>query len=157
MANDNKTHLTAEGLVKLQEELHTLRTVRRQEIADRLNEAIKLGDLSENAEYESAKDEQAFIQGRIAELEHMLKTAELIDKPTDTTSVRLGSTVVLLDMETGEEETYSLVGTIEADPFNNSISNDSPVGKAIMGQRVNTIVVVNTPVGELQYKIISLT
>ena len=155
MAN-KETILTAEGLRKLEDELNTLRTVRRQEVAERLKVAISYGDISENSEYDDAKSEQAFIEGRILELEQMINTATIIDDTANKKKgiVSLGSTVVVKDLETGDEDEYTIVGTTEADPFENRISNESPVGAAILGQKVNTVVQVNTPVGELSYKII---
>ncbi|MBR5172132.1 MAG: transcription elongation factor GreA [Phascolarctobacterium sp.] len=153
-----ETILTAEGLIKLEEELNNLRTVRRQEVAERLKVAISYGDISENSEYDDAKSEQAFIEGRILELEQMINTATIIDDTANKKKgvVGLGSVVVVKDMETGEEEVYTIVGTTEADPFENRISNESPVGAAILGQKVNTVVQVNTPVGELAYKIVKV-
>ena len=158
MAN-KETILTAEGLRKLEDELNTLRTVRRQEVAERLKVAISYGDISENSEYDDAKSEQAFIEGRILELEQMINTATIIDDTANKTKgiVSLGSTVVVKDLETGDEDEYTIVGTTEADPFENRISNESPVGAAILGQKVNTVVQVNTPVGELSYKIIKIS
>ena len=153
-----ETILTAEGLIKLEDELNNLRTVRRQEVAERLKVAISYGDISENSEYDDAKSEQAFIEGRILELEQMINTATIIDDTANKKkgAVSLGSVVVVKDMETGEEEVYTIVGTTEADPFENRISNESPVGAAILGQKVNTVVQVNTPVGELAYKIVKV-
>ncbi|MBR5796598.1 MAG: transcription elongation factor GreA [Phascolarctobacterium sp.] len=153
-----ETILTAEGLIKLEDELNNLRTVRRQEVAERLKVAISYGDISENSEYDDAKSEQAFIEGRILELEQMINTATIIDDTANKKKgvVGLGSVVVVKDMETGEEEVYTIVGTTEADPFENRISNESPVGAAILGQKVNTVVQVNTPVGELAYKIVKV-
>ena len=153
-----ETILTAEGLIKLEEELNNLHTVRRQEVAERLKVAISYGDISENSEYDDAKSEQAFIEGRILELEQMINTATIIDDTANKKKgvVGLGSVVVVKDMETGEEEVYTIVGTTEADPFENRISNESPVGAAILGQKVNTVVQVNTPVGELAYKIVKV-
>ena len=150
--------MTAEGLIKLEDELNNLRTVRRQEVAERLKVAISYGDISENSEYDDAKSEQAFIEGRILELEQMINTATIIDDTANKKKgvVSLGSVVVVKDMETGEEEVYTIVGTTEADPFENRISNESPVGAAILGQKVNTVVQVNTPVGELAYKIVKV-
>ena len=154
-----ETILTAEGLIKLEDELNNLRTVRRQEVAERLKVAISYGDISENSEYDDAKSEQAFIEGRILELEQMINTATIIDDTANKKKgvVGLGSVVVVKDMETGEEEVYTIVGTTEADPFENRISNESPVGAAILGQKVNTVVQVNTPVGELSYKIVKVS
>ena len=153
-----ETILTAEGLIKLEDELNNLRTVRRQEVAERLKVAISYGDISENSEYDDAKSEQAFIEGRILELEQMINTATIIDDTANKKKgvVSLGSVVVVKDMETGEEEVYTIVGTTEADPFENRISNESPVGAAILGQKVNSVVQVNTPVGELAYKIVKV-
>ena len=153
-----ETILTAEGLIKLEDELNNLRTVRRQEVAERLKVAISYGDISENSEYDDAKSEQAFIEGRILELEQMINTATIIDDTANKKKgvVSLGSVVVVKDMETGEEEVYTIVGTTEADPFENRISNESPVVAAILGQKVNTVVQVNTPVGELAYKIVKV-
>ncbi len=157
MAN-KETILTAEGLKKLENELENLRSVRRHEVAERLKLAISYGDISENSEYDDAKSEQAFIEGRILELEQMINTATIIDGKASKKKnvVYLGSTVVVKDMETNEEETYTIVGTTEADPFKNKISNESPVGAAILGRKVNTVVQVNTPVGELSYKILKV-
>ena len=151
-----ETILTAEGLKKLEDELDNLRSVRRQEVAERLKVAISYGDISENSEYDDAKSEQAFIEGRILELEQMINTATVIDNTTNKKKgiVALGSTVIVKDLETGDEDTYTIVGTTEADPFKNRISNESPVGAAILGKAVNTIVEVNTPAGALSYKIL---
>ena len=153
-----ETILTADGLRRLEEELDNLRTVRRQEVAERLKVAISYGDISENSEYDDAKSEQAFIEGRILELEQMIKTAIIIDDAAGRNAdvVSLGSTVLLKDMETEEEESYTIVGTTEADPFENRISNESPVGVAILGQKVGAVVIANTPAGELSYKIMEI-
>ena len=143
-----ETILTAEGLRKLEDELENLRSVKRQEVAERIKVAISYGDISENSEYDDAKNEQAFIEGRIIELEQMISTATLIDETAKKKkgTVILGSTVIVKDMEFGDEETYTVVGTTEADPSQNRISNESPVGAAILGQKVNTVVQVHTPV-----------
>ena len=144
-----ETILTAEGLRKLEDELENLRSVKRQEVAERIKVAISYGDISENSEYDDAKNEQAFIEGRIIELEQMISTATLIDETAKKKkgTVILGSTVIVKDMEFGDEETY---------PSQNRISNESPVGAAILGQKVNTVVQVHTPVGELSYKIVKI-
>lgn len=153
-----ETILTAEGLRKLEDELENLRSVKRQEVAERIKVAISYGDISENSEYDDAKNEQAFIEGRIIELEQMISTATLIDETAKKKkgTVILGSTVIIKDMEFGDEETYTVVGTAEADPSQNRISNESPVGAAILGQKVNTVVQVHTPVGKLSYKIVKI-
>ncbi len=150
-----ETILTADGLRKLQEELAERKGAIREEIVERLKEARAQGDLSENSEYDQAKEDQGKNEGRIIELEYMIKNATIIDNAASKEAgiVSLGSTVLLKDVETGEEETYSIVGTTEADPFENRISNESPVGAAILGKKVGDTVIVNTPVGELSYKI----
>ncbi len=150
-----ETILTADGLKKLQEELAERKGAIREEIVERLKEARAQGDLSENSEYDQAKEDQGKNEGRIIELEYMIKNATIIDNAASKEAgiVSLGSTVLLKDVETGEEETYSIVGTTEADPFENRISNESPVGAAILGKKVGDTVIVNTPVGELSYKI----
>ena len=151
-----ETILTAEGLRKLEDELENLRSVKRQEVAERIKVAISYGDISENSEYDDAKNEQAFIEGRIIELEQMISTATLID---ETAKKKKGTVIlgfIVKDMEFGDEETYTVVGTTEADPSQNRISNESPVGAAILGQKVNTVVQVHTPVGELSYKIVKI-
>ena len=153
-----ETILTAEGLVKLEEELNNLRTVRRQEVAERLKVAISYGDISENSEYDDAKSEQAFIEGRILELEQMINTAIIIDDTANKKKgvVSLGSTVIVRDMETGDEEEYTIVGTTEADPFENRISNESPVGMALLGHKEGDSVSIDTPDGEAIFKVLKI-
>lgn len=155
----NETLVTQEGLQKLKEELNRLKTEGRIKVSKRLEEAIALGDISENSEYDAAKNEQAFIEGHILELENKIRTAKIIEESSGNSSkVRLGSKVTLEDVETGEKFVYSVVGTSEADPFNNRISNESPVGKAILGQPISkenpAVVTVKAPAGELKYKIL---
>lgn len=150
-----KVMLTQEGLEKLKQELEFLSNEKRAEILARLAEARAQGDLSENAEYEQAREDQAKNEGRILELKAEIENAQIIEK-AEGGIVGIGSTVVLLDTEFGEEETYSIVGTTEADPFNNKISNESPVGAAIIGHAVGEDVTVVTPGGDLVYKIISI-
>ncbi|MDY4920753.1 MAG: transcription elongation factor GreA [Phascolarctobacterium sp.] len=153
-----ETQITAEGLEKLKEELAQRKGPIREEIVERLKEARAQGDLSENSEYDQAKEDQGKNEGRILELEMMIKTAVIIDTTGSSKEgvVCLGCTVVLKDMETAEEETYTVVGTTEADPFNNRISNESPVGAAILGKKVHDICVANTPAGELSYEIMEV-
>jgi transcription elongation factor GreA len=149
--------LTVEGLKKLEEELEHLKTVKRREVAERIKQAISFGDISENSEYEDAKNEQAFIEGSILTLEKMLRNAKIIDDENlDTGVVSLGSTVLLKDLENGDEFTYSIVGSVEANPGANKISNESPVGKAILGQSKGQIVEVNVPAGQLKYQILDI-
>ena len=155
----NETLITQEGLQKLKDELNELKSVRRINVSQRIKEAIALGDLSENSEYDDAKNEQAFIEGRIAELEGKIRTAKIIQETEDgAAKVRIGSHVILEDVETGDRFDYTVVGTAEADPFNNRISNESPVGKAILGQNINpsnpAVVTAKAPAGELQYRIL---
>ena len=132
---DKVTILTVAGLNKLEDELENLRSVKRQEVAERIKVAISYGDISENSEYDDAKNEQAFVEGRIIELEKMIRTAKIIDDAAISRDVvTLGSKVIVEDMEFNEKETYVVVGTTEADPSENRISNESPVGAAIFGQ-----------------------
>ena len=133
---DKRVLLTADGLKKLQEKLDFLKGERRQEVAARLKAAIALGDLSENSEYDDAKNEQAFLEGEILELEESIRNSKIIEASADSNTVSLGAQVVLKDIEFDEVDTYMLVGATEADPDNGKISNESPVGLAIMGQPV---------------------
>ena len=153
-----ETQITAEGLKRLEEELAQRKGAIREEIVERLKEARAQGDLSENSEYDQAKEDQGKNESRIVELELMIKTAVIIDTSSSGKEgiVSLGCTVILKDVETGEEETYTVVGTTEADPFNNKISNESPVGTAILGKKVHDVVVANTPAGELSYEILEV-
>lgn len=155
---ERTTFLTREGMQKLETELEYLRTVRRQEVAQRLHEAMEGGDIQENAEYEDARNERAFVEGRILTLEAMLKDTVLIEGNGPRDHVGLGSyvTVVEVDGEEGEPETYFLVGVAEADPTVGRISNESPLGRVLMGRRVNDLVTVNAPDGLLQFKIVSV-
>ena len=155
----NETLITQEGLQKLKDELNELKSVRRIKVSKRIQEAIALGDLSENSEYDDAKNEQAMVEGHIAELENKIRTAKIIDESeVNSEKVHLGSHVVLEDVETGDRFDYTVVGTAEADPFNNRISNASPVGAAILGQVISAsspvIVTVKAPAGDLQYRIL---
>lgn len=148
--------LTREGLEKIKNELQYLKTVRRKEIAERIKSTRKYGDISENSEYDDAKNEQAFVEGRIKDLEQILRNVKLIEENNDSediNTVRLGATVKLEDMESGESFTYTLVGSAEADPSENRISNESPVGQAIIGKKEGDVVEVEVPVGKIAYKI----
>ena len=136
---DKRVLLTADGLKKLQEKLDFLKGERRQEVAARLKAAIALGDLSENSEYDDAKNEQAFLEGEILELEESIRNSKIIEASADSNTVSLGAQVVLKDIEFDEVDTYMLVGATEADPDNGKISNESPVGLAIMGQPVRVL------------------
>jgi transcription elongation factor GreA len=154
---EKETILTVAGLKKLEDELEQYKTVKRREVAGRIKQAIEFGDISENSEYEDAKNEQAFIEGRILTLEKMLRNAKIIDDENiGTEEVFVGSTVILKDLEYEDEVEYTIVGSIEADPDKNRISNESPVGKAILGQRKGSVVEVTVPAGVLKYQIIDI-
>ncbi|HEY8344601.1 MAG TPA: transcription elongation factor GreA [Bacillota bacterium] len=154
MANEKETVLTLEGLAKLEKELEYLKTVRRREVAERIKQAIEFGDISENSEYEDAKNEQGFIEGRILSLEKMLRNAKVIDdEEVQTDKVSLGSKVFITDLETNEKLVYTIVGSAEADPSAQRISNESPVGKALLGKGIKEVVEINVPVGILRYRI----
>lgn len=149
--------LTKEGLEKYQEELETLRNVKRKEISEKIKVALSFGDLSENSEYDEAKNEQAKIEARIADLEVMLKNVKLITEEEMTgDKVHVGSTVKILDLEFNEEETFQLVGSAEADPRNGKISDDSPIGRAIIGHVAGETVDAETPGGLIQIKIVEI-
>jgi len=149
--------LTYEGLKKLEEELEHLRGVKRKEVAERIKQALSFGDISENSEYDEAKNEQAYIEGRIAQIETMLKNAKVIDEDeVSTEMVGLGSKVNLLDMEYNEKLEYSIVGSTEADPAKHKISNESPVGKALLGKKKGDVVEVAVPDGVIKFKILKI-
>lgn len=145
--------LSPEGLAKLQEELDYLRNTKRKEVAERLKEARSHGDLSENSEYDDARNEQAFVEGRIATLENTLRNAKVIEDAGHSEEVRLGSHVELLDLEYGDTLEYSIVGSVEADPSQHKISNQSPVGQAILGKKKGEVVEVEAPAGVIRYEI----
>ena len=157
--SEEETILTAEGLQKLEDELDNLRSVKRQEVSERLKVAISYGDISENSEYDDAKNEQAFVEGRILVLEKMIRNAKVIKNSAISKDiVSLGCKVRIKEVESKEEEEYTVVGTTEADPMAEPprISNESPVGKAIIGQKVGKKVLVKTPAGEFAYKIMEI-
>lgn len=151
--------LSPEGLAQLQKELEYLRTEKRKEVAERLKEARALGDLSENSEYDDARNEQAFVEGRIITLENTLRNARIIEEGASGAAsgeVRLGSTVKLKDLEYGDILEYTIVGSVEADPSKAKISNESPVGRAILGKSKGAVVEVEAPVGKIQYEIVEV-
>ncbi|RXZ79313.1 transcription elongation factor GreA [Paenibacillaceae bacterium] len=155
--NDKEIILTQDGLKKLEEELENLKSVKRREVAERIKIAIGYGDISENSEYEDAKNEQAFIEGRIITLEKMLRNARIINNDEiDTNTVSIGSKVTVEDIEFKDTVEYKIVGTAESDPLQNKISNESPVGRAILGKKKGTVVEVNVPAGIIQYKIVDI-
>jgi len=140
--------ITPEGLEKLKEEIDHLTTVKRREVAERIKEAREFGDISENAEYDDAKNEQALLEQRIAQLEERLRRATVIDeKDLDTSVVQVGSIVHVKDQKTGDSQKFQLVGSAEADPLEHKLSNESPIGKALVGRKRNEIVTVEVPRG----------
>lgn len=153
---EKQSFLTPEGLAKVLAELEHLRTVRRPAVAERIHQAKELGNTGENAEYDDAKNEQAFVEGRILKLEQMLKNVTIIREGTSPSeSVKIGSKVKVVSPE-GEEEEYVIVGSAEASPRNGKISNESPVGQALLGRRPGEEVQVLVPAGVLRYKIIDI-
>ena len=153
---DKSVMLTADGVKKLQEKLAYLKGVRRKEVAERLKAAIALGDLSENSEYDDAKNEQAFLEGEILELEESIRNARIIEASSDSNTVSLGCQVVLKDIEFDEIDTYMIVGSTEADPDNGKISNESPVGSALIGKTVGDEIDVESAVGSSHYKVVKV-
>jgi transcription elongation factor GreA len=157
MSVEKEVFLTREGLQKLEEELEYLKAHKRREVADRIKEAIGYGDLSENSEYEEAKNDQAFIEGRIITLEKMLRNARVISQEDmDQGVVSVGTTVKLKDLEFGDAVEYTIVGSAESDPANNKISNESPVGQALLGKTKGAIVEVSVPAGMIQFEILDI-
>ena len=149
--------LTAQGYKELEERLEYLKTVRRHEVSEKIKIAREFGDISENAEYDSAKDEQAMVEGEILEIENKLHVAKIIDEDSASGQVvRLGSTVTFLNVSNDSRMTYQIVGTTEADPLNARISNESPVGAALMGRKVGDTVTVQAPNGEYKLKILKI-
>ncbi len=156
LANEVRAAIT-ESLDKKQKELEELKTVKRKEVVERIKIARSFGDLSENSEYDSAKEEQAFVEGRIAAIEKMLRNAVIIeDDKENKDTVTLGKSVTFIELPDGEEETYTIVGSAESDPFEGKISNDSPIAKSLLGKKVGEEVTVQTPGGEINVKIIAV-
>lgn len=154
---DEEVLLTRSGLEKMEKELFFLKSVKRKEIAARIKDAITYGDISDNSEYEDAKNEQAFVEGRIITLEKILRRARILEKGDSNNFVTVGSTVRLKDVEMDRECTYTIVGTAEADPGDSKISNESPVGKAILGLSTGDEVEVKVPAGSLKYRILEIS
>ena len=155
---EKKNILTREGLKRYEDELHELKVVRRKEVAQKIKEAREQGDLSENAEYDAAKDEQRDIEARIEELEKILKNVEVVDEEDVTADrVMIGSSVRIYDVEFDEELSYKIVGSTEANSIKGKISNESPVGKALMGAVVGENVTVHTPAGESVFRVLEIT
>ena len=152
-----KNILTYEGLKKYEEELQDLKVVKRREVAEKIKEAREQGDLSENAEYDAAKDEQRDIEARIEELEKILKNAEVVDEDeVDLEVINIGCRVKILDVEYNDELEYKIVGSTEANSLKGKISNESPVGKALIGKKVGDVITVETQAGAFQYKVLEI-
>lgn len=155
--SNNTTFLTQDGIRKLEEKLEYLKSVRRQEVAARIKSAIALGDLSENSEYEDAKNEQAFLEGEILSTENILRSAEVVeDAPASSDTVTMGSTVKVKDLSADRETSYTIVGSDEADPFSGKISNASPIGAALIGHAQGDTVDFNAPNGNRKLRILDV-
>src|SRR5699024_12802833 len=153
MVEEKSYYMTEEGQEKVEEELHELKTVKRKEVVERIKIARDFGDLSENSEYDAAKEEQDFVETRIANLEKMIRNAVIIENDQeDANIVSLGNTVTFVELPDGDEETYTIVGSAESDPFEGKISNDSPMAQGLLGNEVGMEVVVPTPAGEMKVK-----
>ena len=149
--------LTAEGLAKLETELEYLKTEKRKEVAEKIKQARSFGDLSENSEYDEAKNEQGHVEVRIVQIENMLKNAKLIDESEiDANVVSLGTTVKILDVEFNEEVVYTIVGSAEADPVASKISDESPVGQGLLGKKVGDTAKIETPAGAMKFKVLEI-
>ncbi|AOZ89907.1 transcription elongation factor GreA [Bacillus safensis] len=157
MAQEKVFPMTEEGKRKLEEELEYLKTVKRKEVVERIKIARSFGDLSENSEYDSAKEEQAFVEGRITTLDNMIRNAKIIEDEGNSNVVSLGKTVTFVELPDGEEESYTIVGSAEADPFEGKISNDSPIAKSLLGKQVDDKVTVQTPGGEMFVQIVKIS
>lgn len=149
--------VTDEGLKKLEAELEELKSVKRKEIADKIKVALSFGDLSENSEYDEAKNEQAIVEARIATLEQMLKNVKILDAADlSTDTIHVGSKMKLKDIEFDEEIEYQIVGSTESDPFDGKISDESPVGQALLGHKVGDIIDVETPSGVIKFEVLEI-
>lgn len=156
MRKQSKVYLTPEGEEALRKELHELVNVKRPALAERLRKAIAQGDLSENADYKAAKEEQSFLEGRIQKIESMLRRAEIIAETKSSDEVSLGSHVTVVEEGTDRPETFRIVGTAEADPIDGKVSHKSPMGKALLGRQVGDVVTVEAPSGVIAFRIIEI-
>ncbi|MFC0522517.1 transcription elongation factor GreA [Pontibacillus salicampi] len=157
MSEEKNYYMTEEGKQKLEDELHYLKTEKRQEVVERIKIARGFGDLSENSEYDAAKDEQAFVESRISHVENMIRNAVIIENDTgNSNEVQLGKSVTFQELPEGDEETYTIVGSAEADPFEGKISNESPMAKSLIGHEIGEQVTVATPGGDIEVKIIKV-
>jgi transcription elongation factor GreA len=155
--SDKEVFLTREGLKKLEDEMDYLKGTKRREMAERIKIAVSYGDLSENAEYDAAKDEQAFVESRIVQLEKMMRNVRIIEPGTvDKSVVTIGSTIKMKEVPDGDIESYTIVGSQESDPLEGKISNESPIGSACIGRSVGERVNVNTPGGSIEFEIIEI-
>lgn len=157
MHGRKKVYLTPEGEAALREELDELLNVKRPALAERLRKAIAQGDLSENANYKAAKEEQSFLEGRIQELQSMLRNAELIEETRNSDEVSLGSYVTVVEEGADRPETFRIVGTAEADPINGKVSHESPMGKRLLGHQVGDVVTVEAPGGKIAFRITEIS
>ncbi len=156
MTLDKKVMLTEEGLKKVQEELHYLKRVKRKEIAEKIRNAVTFGEISENAEYNAAKNEQAFIEGRVLALEKIIENYELIDKEENPDCVLLGSEVLVKNIKNKRECKYTILDYVESEPDCGKISISSPIGKALLGKKKGDVVNIRVPAGHLEYKILDI-
>ena len=157
MATNRQFMLTEEGLKQREEELEYLKSVKRKDVADKIKVALSFGDLSENSEYDEAKNEQAQVESRILELETMLKNAVVIDESDLSTDVvKIGGKVKLVDLDSGEEEEYQIVGSTEANPFKGSISDECPIGRAVVGRKLGETIEIEAPGGVIRYQIVEI-
>lgn len=157
MANGKKHYMTVDGKKKLEEELKYLTTEKRKEVVERIKVARDFGDLSENSEYDAAKDEQAFVESRINQVEKMIRDAVIIEEDQDNSGVvSIGKSVKFQEVPDGDEEEYTIVGSAESDPLDGKISNDSPMGRSLIGHAIGEEVVVSTPGGDINVKILEV-
>ncbi|MCA0986154.1 transcription elongation factor GreA [Guptibacillus algicola] len=157
MADDKKYYMTKDGKEKLEQELEQLKTEKRKEVVERIKVARSFGDLSENSEYDAAKDEQAFVEARITTVENMIRNAEIIEEDQSASNVvTIGKRVKFLEIPDGDEEEYIIVGSAEADPFEGKISNDSPMARSLLGRKIGEKVNVQTPGGEIRVEILEV-
>jgi transcription elongation factor GreA len=157
LANEKQFPMTLAGKKKLEDELENLITVKRKEVVERIKVARSFGDLSENSEYDSAKEEQGFVEGRITTIESMLRNALIIEESQGQSDiVTLGKTITFVELPDGDEEEYTIVGSAEADPFEGRISNDSPIARALLGKKVDDVVKISTPGGDMEVRIVSI-
>lgn len=157
MVSEKKFPMTVAGKQKLEDELEHLKTVKRKEVVERIKVARSYGDLSENSEYDSAKEDQAFVEGKISSLESMIRNAVIItEDELNTDEVQLGKTVTFKELPNGEEETYTIVGSAEANPVEGLISNDSPIAKALIGRKKGDRVKIQTPGGEMSVEVLEI-